>query len=408
MFQCIILVVLTCLACDAAATTQTKSELIKKVQSATADLTTLTFAVQVKEVLPKMGRLPAVDRKVRLNVVMADGAKFRVEGFQDGEPLGTILSDGEQVTEWDPTEGLWTRYDMPAFDGKYYLRALIVKDSLVKRYAKSWVDERGPFGPWMEEVSSSALTSLIAPQKVGEIACDVVQYDRSELGLPFGYIREKGTYCFDQATHLLRRQTEHFSSTTILLTQYKGVREIDYLDMKPNAKLPDDIYVFTPPEGAEFVDPSDRRFLRAVPAGEPAPNLDLALIDGNTVALHDVIKDKVALVSFWATWCAPCIQEMPALARLHDEFSAGGLAVVGVSRDSDIAMVKAFVGNRPMPYLQGHDASDVGGDKYHFEAIPHTVLINRQGKVVKTWQGWNGDEEEAEIREAVKKLIEDK
>jgi len=408
MFQSTILVVLTCLASDTATASQANSELAKKVQSAAADLTTLTFVAEIKEVSTKIARSPALNREARLNVAMADGARFRVDAFQDDSLLATIVSDGAQVTEWDARKNLWTQYPLPEFDEKYNLKPLIVKDHLVRRFAHCWVDERGPFGPWMERLITDTMTSILAPQQVGEVLCDAVQYDRSELGIPFGYLHENHTFYFDQSTHLLKGEVKSVTGTSILLTKSASTKEIDYLDMRPNAKLPDDVFVFTPPPGATFADPSDRRFLRAVPAGESAPDLDLALIDGTTVTLRDVIKDKVALVSFWATWCPPCIQEMPALARLHDEFSAGGLAVVGVSRDSDIAMVKAFVGNRPMPYLQSHDAGGEGGEKYHFEAIPHTVLIDRAGKVVKTWQGWNGAEEEAEIRESIKKLIEDK
>src|SRR6185436_1133552 len=69
-------------------------------------------------------------------------------------------------------------------------------------------------------------------------------------------------------------------------------------------------------------------------AQEPAPALSLADASGKSHSLAD-LKGKVVLVNFWATWCAPCRREMPALVKLQDELGGKGLQVVAVTVDTE-------------------------------------------------------------------------
>jgi thiol-disulfide isomerase/thioredoxin len=92
----------------------------------------------------------------------------------------------------------------------------------------------------------------------------------------------------------------------------------------------------------------------------------------------------VVLLNFWATWCAPCKDDLPVLKKLYAQYHAQGLEVVGVSCDNDGQELVKFMGqNRDMPWPQLFDASQPGwhalANQYGINQIPAMFLIDRKG-----------------------------
>ena len=75
--------------------------------------------------------------------------------------------------------------------------------------------------------------------------------------------------------------------------------------------------------------------------GQPAPDISLKDMQGNTVTLSQ-FKGKVVVLNFWATWCPPCREEMPSMERLHQQFKDQGLVLLAVNVEQDGARVKAY------------------------------------------------------------------
>jgi len=101
------------------------------------------------------------------------------------------------------------------------------------------------------------------------------------------------------------------------------------------------------------------------------------------------LQGKVVLVDYWATWCAPCIRELPNIKQLYDRFHDQGFEVVGISLDDDRAAVESFVQQRdiPWPILAGQDESTSGWNhpmavQYGIQRLPTAILLDQQGKVV--------------------------
>jgi thiol-disulfide isomerase/thioredoxin len=101
-------------------------------------------------------------------------------------------------------------------------------------------------------------------------------------------------------------------------------------------------------------------------------------------------KGKVLVVNFWATWCPPCREEMPALSELHEALKGKNVAVLGVAID-EMALVKAFSTETPVSYplLIAEDegmalSSQLGNDK---GVLPYTIIIDTKGNVVDTFFG---------------------
>lgn len=98
---------------------------------------------------------------------------------------------------------------------------------------------------------------------------------------------------------------------------------------------------------------------------------------------------KIVLVDFWATWCGPCLQEIPNLLNLHKAYNEKGFEVVGVNLDDDPATVERFLNYQPLPWesIYGADAQSRGWNHpmaatYGVDGIPFMVLLDREGKVL--------------------------
>jgi thiol-disulfide isomerase/thioredoxin len=131
-------------------------------------------------------------------------------------------------------------------------------------------------------------------------------------------------------------------------------------------------------------------------AGSPAPDFTFAGPDGADATLKDFVG-KPMLVNLWATWCAPCVAEMPTLDAVAKNYGAKGLAVLTISQDSQgESAVKAFFQKHELPHLKGWiDPENQFGFHYATGMLPTTVLYDAQGKEMARVVGaldWNSKE----------------
>lgn len=138
-------------------------------------------------------------------------------------------------------------------------------------------------------------------------------------------------------------------------------------------------------------------------AEKTLPPINLQDFDGKTIP-SDQFKGHIVVLDFWATWCVPCIAEIPALNRLQDKYASRGVRVVGVALASgDAAEVKPFVGRNKMKYtvLMGDD--DQVYD-LNVVAFPTTYLMTRDMKVFRRYIG-AGPKKAAELEADIQKLL---
>jgi peroxiredoxin len=118
--------------------------------------------------------------------------------------------------------------------------------------------------------------------------------------------------------------------------------------------------------------------------GKPAPAFAAQDLSGRTVRL-DAYRGKYLIVDFWATWCAPCIGELPRLQSAYAKYKDSGLEIVSVSLDETKAVVADFVKTRNLPWPQIHNAScsaDVV-EAFGVVSIPAAYLIDPQGTIIR-------------------------
>ena len=103
--------------------------------------------------------------------------------------------------------------------------------------------------------------------------------------------------------------------------------------------------------------------------------------DGGSVKLSD-FRGKVVFLNFWATWCPPCKEEMPAMERLYRKYKAQGLVVLAISMDSEGAsVVDPFVKQHALTFRIGLDRKGAVAGLYGVRALPSTMIIDRRGNL---------------------------
>lgn len=132
-----------------------------------------------------------------------------------------------------------------------------------------------------------------------------------------------------------------------------------------------------------------------------APDFTAKRKDGTSVKLSE-LRGKVVLVDFWATWCGPCVQEMPHVKKVYEAHSKEGFEIVGVSLDFEKDKLDAYLKTMAMPWPQHFDGRGWGNavaQQYGVSSIPTTLLLDRKGRIAKV--GLRGPLLEKAVKEAL-------
>ncbi len=134
----------------------------------------------------------------------------------------------------------------------------------------------------------------------------------------------------------------------------------------------------------------------------PAPAQTVIDADGRAVGVAD-FRDRVLLINFWATWCAPCVREMPSLDRLQAKLGDAGLTVMAVSADrKGVEKVLPFYREHDLQHLDVFlDPKGTFARAMEVRGLPSTILVDPQGRVIGRLEGpleWDGPEAERLIR----------
>jgi peroxiredoxin len=111
------------------------------------------------------------------------------------------------------------------------------------------------------------------------------------------------------------------------------------------------------------------------------PDFNGRTADGSDLSLAS-LKGKVVLLNFWATWCLECRPEMPAFERLHREFSAQGLAVVGINAREETSTIRKYAKELGLTFPLISDPTGKINSAYGVIGLPTTFLIGRSGRAV--------------------------
>lgn len=158
-------------------------------------------------------------------------------------------------------------------------------------------------------------------------------------------------------------------------------------------ELAEDTFAFNPPTGAREVvslqaalqeeiarqmgQPSRKPLL-----GETAPDFSLPTLDGETVSLQQHRDKDIVILDFWASWCGPCREAMPILATVADDYKDRNVVLYAVNLRESEAVIRSFTDRLDAPpFTVALDKDSSVGAKYRVNAIPHSVIVGKDGSI---------------------------
>lgn len=138
--------------------------------------------------------------------------------------------------------------------------------------------------------------------------------------------------------------------------------------------------------------------------GEPAPDFALKSAGGQNLRLSEY-RGEVVMINFWATWCGPCRQEMPLLDELYDRYQRVGFRLLGVNIDDNRQQAMRMAEELDVSFPVLFDSDKAVSEQYRVEAMPVTVLVDRNGTVRYVHHGYQPGYEQhylTEIRELLR------
>jgi len=126
--------------------------------------------------------------------------------------------------------------------------------------------------------------------------------------------------------------------------------------------------------------------------GRAAPAFSLPSLDGDTVNLADHLGKDVIVLDFWASWCPPCRQAMPAVAAVATQYRDKAVAVFGVNLGESAATARAFLSSAGLEHLPVLlDETGTVGEQYGARSIPRLVVIDKDGNIRHVHVGYSSN-----------------
>ena len=140
--------------------------------------------------------------------------------------------------------------------------------------------------------------------------------------------------------------------------------------------------------------------------GAELANIELVKIDGGKVHLSD-LPHKVMMINFWATWCEACMEEMPSLVSLRDEYASKGFEILGINVDENPQQAApSVVKKMGIKFPIYTDKSNALAEMFDVHAIPLTIVIDKNRKILQVEAGgrdWNTED----MHQLMEKWIKD-
>ena len=146
-----------------------------------------------------------------------------------------------------------------------------------------------------------------------------------------------------------------------------------------------------------------KKVQRSLVEGSKFPDFDEKDVTGKPISVANY-KGKVVLIDFWATWCGPCVAELPNVLKAYEKHHSKGFEIIGISLDQDQTKLTTFTQQKNMPWQQFFDGKGWANKlaaKYGVNSIPATYLLDGDGKIIA--KNLRGEDLEQAVAKALTK-----
>lgn len=145
----------------------------------------------------------------------------------------------------------------------------------------------------------------------------------------------------------------------------------------------------------------------AVSAGDTAPEFKIPRLESKGMISLKQYRGKVVYVDFWASWCGPCRQSLPALNAIRKDYRKRGFEVIAINLDEEHDDAMEFLKEFPVAYPTARDTSGKVPEAYGLVGMPTAYLVDRKGKVQLVHEGFKKSDTE-ELRKEIVTLLNQK
>jgi thiol-disulfide isomerase/thioredoxin len=257
-------------------------------------------------------------------------------------------------------------------------------------------------------------TATFVPDEIIDLAgkrvsCIVITTE-GEMPNTQDLITIRFTFWIDKQTKVIRKSVQRSEGelTAVPGAHYTGLDERLYQVAEVDTtNFAEGTFGFAPPPSAilvkEFEDKQSQGLAKLV--GKPAPAFILKG-PGNEAITPQSFAGKPVLLDFWATWCMPCRESLPALAKLYQENKAEGLVLLSLDEDDSPQQAADFWTSRKEPWPNYHAGKEIL-DKFPRHGIPYFVLLDASGKVTFSQAGLDENALRAALSQTRRKVGKD-
>jgi thiol-disulfide isomerase/thioredoxin len=336
-------------------------KILELADTATSSVPAIAYDFSFEEIVAD-GSVSSVSTGSILLERMVDSRNYRMRAEFDGN---LIVADGDRVSRLNKDRR--TVQYSSIFSAGSALRGAVL-DKVMEAYLKP--------APFRDELAASAIWERV--DEIGGVKCDVVRVDYEDDD-------EDSRWCFDADSHL-PLQLEWISD--------EGSERLRLLNVSIDPERNTNDFVLEIPEGY-----TEEPYGLGLAAGTIVPDWNLLGPDGVEVTSAQLLG-RIVVLDFWASWCPPCLESMPALQELHEDLSDESVAIFGVQVMDEEDPV-AFMSERNLTYSVLVGGEEVLESTMGGASIPSFVVIDHQGSVIGTGGGYFGEGSDAYLRSLV-------
>lgn len=297
------------------------------------------------------------------------------EGADQG---GTVVSDGDEVYMYAPQLAKYTLGDSPETMDE------LMEDDLVAMLSNGLgqlvgaVMASDPYEALMEEFAGA---EYVDREVVDDTAYHRIRLMDAQMPADV-WIAAGDEPTLDRVRPDLSAAIEQAGASGQDVEMEMTIR---FTDWEADADLADDRFAFDPPEDAEEVDTFFEE--QAGQGGEhpilgkEAPNFTLSDLSGDERELASHEGEEIVILDFWATWCGPCVEAMPIITEVADEYEDQGVVLYGVNLQETPDQIEGFLEEHDLDVDVLLDRDGAVATAYGAQSIPQTVIIDKDGNV---------------------------